>query len=125
MDSEKVYGMDFAKVYQLLVDKAVRKGRTREEVDEVTKWLTGYSQQQLDEMNGKQVSYGAFFQNAPQMNEKRVLIKGVVCGVRVENVEEPLMQEIRRLDKLVDELAKGKAMDKILREKIPGPGGGV
>ena len=114
--NEKVYGMDFAKVYQLLVDKAVRKGRTREEVDEVTKWLTGYSQQQLDEMNGKQVSYGAFFQNAPQMNEKRVLIKGVVCGVRVENVEEPLMQEIRRLDKLVDELAKGKAMDKILRE---------
>ena len=82
----------------------------------MTKWLTGYSQQQLDEMNGKQVSYGAFFQNAPQMNEKRVLIKGVVCGVRVENVEEPLMQEIRRLDKLVDELAKGKAMDKILRE---------
>ena len=115
MDSEKVYGMDFAKVYQLLVDKAVRKGRTREEVDEVTKWLTGYSQQQLDEMNGKQVSYGAFFQNAPQMNEKRVLIKGVVCGVRVEDIEEPLMQEIRYLDKLVDELARGKALEKILR----------
>lgn len=115
MDNEKVYRMDFAKVYPLLVSKAEKKGRTRQEVDEVTCWLTGYTPEQLEKMLTQSVTYGDFFRNAPQPNENRKLIKGVVCGVRVEDIEEPLMQEIRYLDKLVDELAKGKAMDKILR----------
>ena len=116
MNSDKVYQMDFAKVYQLLVDKAVKKGRTREEVDEVTCWLTGYRAEELAELSRGKVTYGDFFRNAPQLNEKRALIKGVVCGVRVEEVKEPLMREIRYRDKLVDELAKGKAMEKILRK---------
>ncbi len=116
MSNDKVYQMDFSKVYQLLVNKAVKKGRTQEEVDEVVRWLTGYSQKELEEMRGKSITYAEFFQNAPEMNENRELVKGVVCGVRVEEVEEPLMREIRRLDKLVDELAKGKKMDKILRK---------
>ena len=116
MSNEKVYQMEFSKVYLLLVNKAERKGRTRQEVDEVTRWLTGYSQAELDGMLEKQVTYGDFFRNAPELNENRKLIKGVVCGVRVEEIEEPLMQEIRYLDKLVDELAKGKSMDKILRK---------
>lgn len=118
MDKEKVYRMDFTKIYSLLVDKAVRKGRTKEEVDEVIGWLTGYSRLQLEELlQKKEINYGDFFQHAPELNENRFLIKGVVCGVRVEEIEEPLMREIRYLDKLVDELAKGKAMDKILRKK--------
>lgn len=116
MSNEKVYRMDFYKVYQLLVDKAVKKGRTKEEVDQVTCWLTGYSPAQLGCMAENTVTYGDFFRNAPRLNENRKLIKGVVCGVRVEDIEEPLMQEIRYLDKLVDELAKGKAMDRILRK---------
>ena len=116
MDYEKVYGMDFAKVYGLLVDKAMRKGRSREEVDQVARWLTGYSQEELEGMLERPVAYGDFFRNAPKPNEDRKLIKGVVCGVRVEDIQEPLMQEIRYLDKLVDELAKGKSMDKILRK---------
>ena len=115
MSNEKVYQMDFFRVYQLLVDKAVRKGRTRDEVDEVIRWLTGYDQAQLDGMLQKPVSYGDFFRGAPHPNEKRRLIKGVVCGVKVEEIEEPLMREIRYLDKLVDELARGKAMEKVLR----------
>lgn len=116
MGNEKIYQMDFAKIYPLLVNKAVKKGRTREEVDAVIRWLTGYSQAELEEMLEKPVSYADFFQNAPELNENRKLIKGVVCGIRVEDIQEPLMQEIRYLDKLVDELAKGKAMDKILRK---------
>lgn len=116
MDHEKIYRMDFSKVYRLLVDKAERKGRTKGEVDEVIRWLTGYSQQELDGMLGRPLPYGDFFRDAPELNENRRLIKGVVCGVRVEDIEEPLMQEIRYLDKLVDELAKGKSMDKILRK---------
>ena len=115
MSNEKVYQMDFFRVYQLLVDKAFRKGRTRDEVDEVIRWLTGYDQAQLDGMLQKPVSYGDFFRGAPHPNEKRSLIKGVVCGVKVEEIEEPLMREIRYLDKLVDELARGKAMEKVLR----------
>lgn len=117
MDNEKVYQMEFAKIYQLLVNKALRKGRTKEEVDKIIRWLTGYSQEALESMAESTASclYKEFLQNAPQMNEKRILVKGVVCGVRVEDIEEPLMQEIRRLDKMVDELAKGKAMEKILR----------
>ena len=116
MTNEKVYQMDFNKVYQLLVSKAVKKGRTKDEVDQVTCWLTGYSRAELEDMAEKPVSYGDFFRNAPQLNENRRLIKGVICGARVEEIQEPLMHEIRSLDKLVDELAKGKPMEKILRK---------
>ena len=116
MGNEKVYQMDFSKVYHLLVSKAEKKGRTRQEVDEVARWLTGYSQEELEGMLERPVSYGDFFREALELNENRKLIKGVVCGVRVEDIEEPLMREIRYLDKLVDELARGKAMDKILRK---------
>lgn len=116
MENEKVYKMEFSKIYPLLVNKAVRKGRTKEEVDEIICWLTGYSQKELEELTAATVGYGDFFRNAPSPNENRKLIKGVVCGVRVEEIQEPLMQEIRYLDKLVDELAKGKSMDKILRK---------
>ena len=116
MDNNKIYQMDFAKVYQLLVNKVLKKGRTKDEADEVIRWLTGYSQAELDGMLENPVSYGDFFRNAPKPNENRCLIKGVVCGVRVEDIEEPLMREIRYLDKLIDELAKGKTMDKILRK---------
>lgn len=116
MDNEKVYQMDFSKVYHLLVSKAEKKGRARQEVDEIIRWLTGYHQTELEEMLNRSLYYGDFFRNAPQLNANRKRIKGVVCGVRVEEIEEPLMQEIRYLDKLVDELAKGKAMDKILRK---------
>lgn len=115
MEYEKVYEMKFAKVYPLLVEKAVKKGRTKEEVDQVIRWLTGYGQEQLEQTAQGQITYGDFFRNAPKLNENRKLIKGVVCGIRVENIQEPLMQEIRYLDKLVDELARGKTMDKILR----------
>ena len=115
MENEKVYQMKFAKIYELLVNKAVRKDRTKEEVHEIIRWLTGYKQEELDQMSVSEIGYGEFFQNAPELNENRKKIKGVVCGVRVEEVEEPLMQEIRYLDKLVDELAKGKQMEKILR----------
>lgn len=111
----KVFQMDFGKVYELLVNKAVRKGRTRTEVDEVTCWLTGYSPEQLEEFRSGSLCYGDFFRGAPRPNPNRTLIKGVVCGIRVEEVEDPLMREIRYLDKLIDELAKGKPMDKILR----------
>lgn len=116
MKNEKIYQMDFSKVYHLLVNKVEKKGRTRQEVDGVTRWLTGYSQEELEGLLERPVPYGDFFRNAPALNENRKLIKGVVCGVRVEDIEEPLMQEIRYLDKLVDELAKGRAMDKILRK---------
>lgn len=116
MENEKVYQMRVSKIYPLLVNKATRKGRTQKEVDEVICWLTGYSQVQLNEIVDSSLSYQEFFENAPQMNENRSMIKGKVCGVSVENIEEPLMKEIRYLDKLVDELAKGRAMDKILRK---------
>lgn len=116
MGNEKIYQMDFSKVYFLLVSKVEKKGRTRQEVDEVIRWLTGYNQPELEEMLERPVTYGDFFHNAPVLNENRKLIRGVVCGVRVEDIEEPLMQEIRYLDKLVDELSRGKAMDKILRK---------
>ena len=111
----RVYGMKFAGVYPLYVKKAERKNRTQEEVDQIICWLTGYNeaglQQQLDQGN----DFETFFAQAPAMNSNRSLIKGVVCGVRVEEIEDPLMQEIRYLDKLIDELAKGKKMEKILR----------
>lgn len=116
MNNDKVYQMSFSKVYPLLVNKAVKKGRSKEEVNEVIRWLTGYSQEKLEESLEKPVSYGDFFRYAPELNPNRMLIKGTVCGIRVEEIEEPLMREIRYLDKLVDELAKGKSMDKILRK---------
>ena len=116
MENEKVFAMSFSKVYGLLIAKAERKGRTRAEVEEVTFWLTGYTAQQIDELMDSEISYGDFFRQAQAMNPNREKITGVVCGVRVENVENPLMRDIRYLDKLVDELAKGKAMEKILRE---------
>lgn len=116
MENEKVFAMSFSKVYGLLIAKAERKGRTRAEVEEVTSWLTGYTAQQIDNLMDSEISYGDFFRQAPAMNPNREKIIGVVCGVRVENVENSLMRDIRYLDKLVDELAKGKAMEKILRE---------
>lgn len=116
MENEKVYEMKFAKIYPLLQNKVEKKGRTRAELDEVTTWLTGYSAEKLAELETSDISYRDFFGNAPQMNENRRMIKGKICGISVESIEEPLMQEIRYLDKLVDELAKGKAMEKILRK---------
>ena len=115
MNNDKVFQMNFGKVYGLLLNKATRKGRTKAEVDEVICWLTGYSPDQLEVSCSAAVCYGDFFRNAPQPNSNRTLIKGVVCGVRVEQVEDPLMREIRYLDKLIDELAKGRPMEKILR----------
>lgn len=115
MDNSKVFQMDFGKTYGLLLDKATRKGRTKAEVDEVICWLTGYNTAELEEACSTSVCYGDFFRSAPQLNPNRTLIKGVVCGVRVEEVADPLMREIRYLDKLIDELAKEKAIEKILR----------
>ena len=111
-----VFSMSMAKVYPLLVQKAERKGRTQAEVDEVITWLTGYDAAGLKNQLDKGVDLATFYAEAPCMNPNRDLIKGVVCGVRVEDVEDPLMKQIRQLDKLVDELAKGKSIDKILRK---------
>ena len=116
MAGHPVFSMSMAKVYPLLVQKAERKGRTKAEVDEVICWLTGYDAEGLQEQLDKEVDLTTFYAEAPCMHPNRDLIKGVVCGVRVENVEDPLMKKIRQLDKLVDELAKGKTMDKILRK---------
>ena len=114
MNNDKVYKMNFARIYPLLVNKALKKGRTQSEVDEVIRWLTGYDQTALETIVQSNIDYAAFFQNAPTLNPNRKLITGTVCGIKVEEIAEPLMQEIRYLDKLIDELAKGKAMEKIL-----------
>ncbi|WP_395644693.1 DUF2200 domain-containing protein [Terricaulis sp.] len=111
----RIYSISFASVYPLYIAKAERKGRTKAEVDEVVRWLTGYTQAGLNAQIKRQSSFEDFFAAAPKLNPSRSLITGVVCGVRVEDIEEPLMREIRYLDKLIDELAKGKAMEKILR----------
>jgi len=116
MTKHKVYTMSVASVYPHYVTKAEKKGRTKTEVDEIIRWLTGYSQEELEAQLEKQTDFETFFVKAPQLNPSRTLIKGVVCGVRVENIEESTMQEIRYLDKLIDELARGKAMEKILRK---------
>lgn len=116
MTMHKIYKMNFTRVYPLYISKAEKKGRTKSEVDKIICWLTGYSQEELEVQLEKQVDFETFFAEAPQLNPLRDLIKGVVCGVRVEDVEEPTMQNIRYLDKLIDELAKGKAMEKILRQ---------
>jgi hypothetical protein len=116
MAGHRIFATPFAAVYPMYVQKAERKGRTREEVDTIICWLTGYDRAGLQRQLEHEVDFAAFFAQAPAMHPNTVLIKGVVCGVRVEEVEDPLMQRIRQLDKLVDELAKGKAMDKILRQ---------
>ena len=108
--------MAFSTVYPLYLAKAERKGRTKAEVDDIILWLTGYRPEGLEAQLEKKADFEAFFAQAPQMNPARVLIKGLICGIRVEDIEEPLLQEIRRLDKLIDELAKGKAMEKIQRK---------
>ena len=112
----RVYAYSFASVYPLYVAKAEKKGRTKAEVDEIVRWLTGYTQKQFDAHLKKGTNFETFFTSAPKMNPKRRAITGVICGVRVEDIAEPTMQEIRYLDKLIDELAKGKAMEKILRK---------
>ena len=111
----KIYTMSLASVYPHYVKKAEKKGRTQEEVDTVIQWLTGYTAQQLAEHLEAQTTFQDFFDQAPEINPNRKKIKGVICGVRVEEIEEPLMQEIRYLDKMIDELAKGKALEKIFR----------
>ena len=117
---DRVYKMAFAAVYPQYVLKAEKKGRTKEEVDEIIRWLTGYSQDELEAVLANNTDFRTFFGDAPAMNPARSLITGAVCGDRVETIEEPLKRDIRYLDKLIDELAKGKAMEKILRR-----GGGV
>lgn len=116
MTKHKIYTMSFASVYPLYVSKAERKARTKLEVDEIICWLTGYNQEELEVQLEKHTDFETFFAEAPQLNPSRNLIKGLVCGVRVEDIKEPMMQEIRYLDKLIDELAKGKSMEKILRK---------
>ncbi|AWC23137.1 hypothetical protein CO731_02606 [Aminobacter sp. MSH1] len=115
MAKHRIYTTAFASIYPLYVAKAEKKGRTKAEVDHVISWLTGYDQKDLKDQLEKQTDFETFFAEAPQINPSRALIKGVVCGVRVEDIEEPTMREIRYLDKLIDELAQGKMMDKILR----------
>lgn len=116
MTKHKIYTMSVASVYPHYIAKVEKKGRTKSEVNEIICWLTGFSQEQLEEQLEKQTDFETFFAEAPQLNPARTLIKGVICGVRVEEIEEPTMREIRYLDKLIDELAKGKSMEKILRK---------
>lgn len=111
----RVEQMPFSKIYPLLLQKALKKGRTQEEVDTVIQWLTGYTPENIHEMIETDVDYQYFFENAPCLNERRFLIKGKICKIQLETIEDPLMQNIRYLDKLIDELAKGKRLDKILR----------
>ena len=120
MTRHSIFGMAFAKVYPMYVQKAQRKGRTKEEVDQIICWLTGYDQAGLQQQIDQASDFETFFAQAPAMNPNTALIKGVVCGVRVEEIDDPLMRQIRYLDKLIDELAKGKKMDKILREPPTG-----
>ena len=114
-NGERILNMAFSKVYPLYIQKAEKKGRTKDEVDAVIRWLTGYDEAGLRSQIGKNATFGAFFADAPRINPDADKIKGVICGVRIEEIGDPAVQNARRLDKLVDELAKGKAMDKILR----------
>lgn len=118
MKLERVYALSFASVYPLYVKKAETKGRTKAELDEILRWLTGYSQKELEAQLKKQVDLETFFAEAPQLNPARALIKGTICGVRVEDIKEPTMRLIRYMDKLIDELAKGRPMEKILRKEV-------
>ena len=115
MTRHRIYTMSFASVYPHYVTKAERKGRSQAEVDEIISWLTGYSAEQLQSVLDEEIDFETFFAEAPAMNPSRTLITGVICGIRVEEIEEPLMREIRYLDKLIDEMARGKAMEKVLR----------
>ncbi len=115
MQTHRIYTMSFARVYPLYITKVEKKGRTKSEVDAIIRWLTGYTQKGLETQLEKETDFETFFAKAPKLNPSRSLIKGVICGVRLEEIEEPLMREIRYLDKLIDELAKGKTMEKILR----------
>lgn len=116
MNNPRIYTMTFASVYPLYIKKVEKKGRTKAEVDQVIMWLTGYSESQLQDQINKQSTFEQFFAQAPKMNPNRSLITGLICGIRVEDIQEPLMKEIRYLDKLIDELARGKVMEKILRK---------
>ena len=116
MNNDKIYKMNFSKIYPLLVNKATKKGRTKQEVDTIINWLTGYNEKQIEAMLENDIDYATFFNKVSTKNEKHHLIKGKICNVKIEDIDEDLMKEIRYLDKLVDELAKGKAMDKILRK---------
>lgn len=116
MAGHRIYSISMASVYPLYIAKAEKKGRTKAEVDEIITWLTGYSQEEFEAELEDQTNLENFFTKAPRLNPSRALIKGLICGIRVEDIEDPLMQEIRYLDKLIDELAKGKSMNKILRK---------
>ena len=116
MAEQRIYSVSFGSVYPHYVNKAEKKGRTKKEVDEIIRWQTGYGQKELDAQIENGTDFRTFFDDAPALNPSRELITGVVCGIRVEEIEDPLMREIRYLDKLIDELAKGKPMDKILRK---------
>lgn len=116
MTHEKVFEMRFGSVYPLYLKKIGRKGRTKEELDTVISWLTGFSKDEIEEISVSDKSFSTFFEEAPQMNPNVSLIKGIICGYRVEEIEDPLMRKIRYLDKLVDELAKGKKIEKVLRK---------
>lgn len=117
MANDRVFAMKFAKVYPLYVQKAEGKSRTKKEVDQIICWLTGYTQAGLQQQIKKESDFETFFAQAPAIHPNSALIKGVVCGIRVEEIKDPLMQKIRYLDKLIDELAKGKTMEKILRQQ--------
>ena len=117
MTKHRIYTIPFASVYPLYIEKAVKKGRTKDEVDEIIRWLTGHSQAGLEAELAKGTDLETFFAGTPHLNPARSLITGVICGVRVEEIEDPIMREIRYLDKLIDELARGKAMEKILRRE--------
>ena len=115
MKRQSIFDMKFSDVYPLLIQKTERKNRTRSEVYEVTSWLTGYTAEQIDAFLVSDITYGSFLSNSPDYNPRSDLISGKVCGVQVETIEDPLMKKVRQLDKLVDELAKGKAMEKVMR----------
>ncbi len=114
-DDHRIYRMSFASIYPLYIAKVERKGRTRDEVDQIIRWLTGFTREEFEAQLAKKSDVRTFFAEAPRLNPARTLITGLICGIRVENIEQPLMREVRYLDKLIDELAKGKAMEKILR----------
>ncbi|MBC1664504.1 DUF2200 domain-containing protein [Listeria welshimeri] len=116
MKKPRIYTMSFASVYPLYIQKVEKKGRTKEEIDEIIFWLTGYNEDSLQQVIDKEIDFETFFEQAPKMNPNASLITGVICGYRVEEIEDKLMQQIRYLDKLIDELAKGKKMEKILRK---------
>ncbi len=115
MTKHRIYTTSFVSVYPHYISKAEKKGRTKQEVDEIIRWLTGYTQKGFEKQLKNKADFETFFAEAPHLNPSRELIRGVICGVRIEEIEDPLMREIRYLDKLIDELAKGKAMEKILR----------